>query len=160
MLKSFFFSLKSINLCCKCNGNSQKKYDSTAPPEILMKIWLQQKWPNWGRRMTKLGEESQEALVKTFVRKILTKMAKTGPVGIEDSKYTPFCMSKSFFRCENDLQSWNPTFLSIRSPNPLPKASGLENLTSGHWLTVTALAREARSPFGLARWARGLDKYL
>ena len=55
--------------------------------------------------MTKLGEGSQEALVKTFVRKILTKMAKTGSVRIEDSKYTPFCLSKSFFRRENDLQS-------------------------------------------------------
>ena len=55
--------------------------------------------------MTKLGEGSQEVLVKTFVRKILTKMAKTGPVRIEDSKYTPFCLSKSFFRRENDLQS-------------------------------------------------------
>ena len=72
--------------------------------------------------MTKLGEGSQEALVKTFVRKILTKMAKTGPVRIEDSKYTPFCMSKSFFRRENDLQSWNPTFLSIRSPAWLLKS--------------------------------------
>ena len=80
--------------------------------------------------MTKLGEGSQEALAKNFVRKILTKMAKTGPVRIEDSKYTPFCLSKSFFRRENDLQSWNTTFLSIRSPNPLPKVSGLENLTS------------------------------
>ena len=58
-----------------------------------------------GRGMTKLGEGSQEALVKNFVRKILTKMAKTGSVRIEDSKYTPFCLSKSFFRRENDLQS-------------------------------------------------------
>ena len=39
-------------------------------------------------------------------------------------------MHKIFFGCENDLQSWNPTFLGVRSPNPLPKASGLGNLTS------------------------------
>ena len=38
-------------------------------------------------------------------------------------------MHKIFFGCENGLQSWNPTFLGVRSPNPLSISSGLGNLT-------------------------------
>ena len=60
--------------------------------------------------MTKLGEGSQEALVKNFVRKILTKMAKTGSVRIEDSKYTPFCLSKSFFAVKMTFKVEIPLF--------------------------------------------------
>ena len=60
-LKQLSFSLKTIILCCKCHGNSPKKYESTAPPEILMNIWLGKpgqmgggRWPNRRRRVRKL----------------------------------------------------------------------------------------------------------
>ena len=52
---------------------------------------------------------------------------------IDGSNYTPFCLSQSCFGRENELQSWNPTFLGVRSPNQLSIASGLGNLTSPKW---------------------------
>ena len=43
--------------------------------------------------------------------------------------------TKNFVVWENDSQSWNPCFLGVRSPNQLPKASWLGNLTT-HIVTV------------------------
>ena len=40
--------------------------------------------------------------------------------------------TKNFVGWENDSQSWNPCFLGVRSPNQLPKASWLGNLTSNN----------------------------
>ena len=60
--------------------------------------------------MTKLGEGSQEALVKTFVRKILTKMAKTGSVRIEDSKLPLFASPNLFFAVKMTFKVEIPLF--------------------------------------------------
>ena len=60
---------------------------------------------------------------------IFFQVAKTWSPRIDGSNYTPFFQLKIFYGCQNDLQSWNPTFLGIRSPNPLPISSGLGNLT-------------------------------
>ena len=48
-------------------------------------------------------------------------------------------MHKFFYGCENDLQSWNPTFLGIRSPNPLSISSGLGNLTNKMTTSISPL---------------------
>ena len=50
-----------------------------------------------------------------------------------------------------------PSYGRFREGDPPTQQKVLPHLTVGHCLTVTALAREARSPFGLARFARGLD---
>ena len=52
-----------------------------------------------------------------------------------------------------------PSYGNFREGDPPTQQKVLPHLTVGHCLTVTALAREARSPFGLARFARGLDKF-
>ena len=54
------------------------------------------------------------------------------------SNDTPFFQLKIFYGCQIDLQSWNPTFLGIRSPNPLPISSGLGNLTTRDQTPVKA----------------------
>ena len=52
--------------------------------------------------------------------------------------------TKNFVGWENDSQSWNPCFLGVRSPNQLPKASWLGNLTSenhaGKWSIIFEVA--------------------
>ena len=115
--------------CWNCNGNSQKKYDGTAPWEILVKIWLLRHgqtggcmWPNW-RMLVRRP-------LWNYVWWNFFQVAKTWSPRIDGSNYTPFFQLKNFYGRENDLQSWNPTFLGIRSPNPLPISSGLGNLTS------------------------------
>ena len=47
---------------------------------------------------------------------IFFAVAKIITSRIEDSKYTPFWLAKNFVGWENDLQSWNPCFLGVRSP--------------------------------------------
>ena len=75
------------------------------------------------------GHSGQEALVKLCVMNFFLQVAKTWSPRIDGANYTPFFQLKNFYGRENDLQSWNPTFLGIRSPNPLPISSGLGNLT-------------------------------
>ena len=69
------FSPKSIDLGCKWNGNSQKKYDGTAPVRNTCENLASQTWPNWGMHVAKLGDAGQEALLKKCVKKIFIEMA-------------------------------------------------------------------------------------
>ena len=69
------FSLKSIDLGCKWNGNSQKKYDGTAPVRNTCENLASQTWPNWGMHVAKLGDAGQEAPVKLCLKKIFIEMA-------------------------------------------------------------------------------------
>ena len=57
------------------------------------------------------------------------KLVKTLFPDKDDSNYNPFLLPNYLFGYEKELQSCKPTFLGVRSPNPLPKTSGLGNLT-------------------------------
>ena len=68
------------------------------------------------RKVAKLEEGSQGAAVTKWVDEFFFAVAKIITSRIEDSKYTPFWLAKNFVGWENDLQSWNPCFLGVRSP--------------------------------------------
>ena len=63
----------------------------------------------------------------------LSKLVQNGKIWrswMTDSNSVELFHVEFFFDWEPDLQSWNIAFLGVRSPNPLPKASGLGNLTT------------------------------
>ena len=70
------FSSKSIDLGCKWNGNSQNKYDGTAPVRNTCENLASQTWPNGGRKWPNRGRRVRRLSWKNVWRKFLSKWLK------------------------------------------------------------------------------------
>ena len=114
-----------------------KKYKVKKSWEIRLYKKPPERWPN-GRMLVR-------RLQWNYVWWNFFQVAKTWSPRIDGSNYTPFFQLKNFYGRENDLQSWNPTFLGIRSPNPLPISSGLGNLTRMSQLSASLISTSASS---------------
>ena len=123
------FHRKALILAASGMETAKRNMMEQLPSEILVKIWLLRHgqtggcmWPNWRMLV-------RRPLWNYVWWNFFSQVAKTWSPRIDGSNYTPFFQLKNFYGRENDLQSWNPTFLGVRSPNPLPISSGLGNLT-------------------------------
>ena len=123
---------RTLGFFCKFLANSieigLEKYDWTAMLEIQMNMWPGRggqmggaRWPNRGKGDRGLLWAS---VWKNFFRSGQNLQFTHGLFQF----YQAFA-TKNFVGWENDSQSWNPCFLGVRSPNQLPKASWLGNLT-------------------------------
>ena len=113
---------------CNYARNSAGEMWFAAPGEIQLKKVTQQIWPDWRSRWRnwRKGVKGPQWPDETF--KIVSNWQN---LKVMDDWFQ-FCWAfwcRIFFDWETDLQSWNIAFLGVRSPNPLPKASGLGNLT-------------------------------
>ena len=70
-----FWHCKSLTWHPAWNGNSQKKYDGTAPVRNTCENLASQTWPNWRMHVAKLEDAGQGALLKLCVKKIFIEMA-------------------------------------------------------------------------------------
>ena len=88
--------------------------------------WLPEKWRNWGKGVRGPQWADETCQIGSKWQNLMF---------IHDwfqFRWAFWC--RIFFDWEPDLQSWNIAFLGVRSPNPLPKASGLGNLTTSELL--------------------------
>ena len=82
-------------------------------------------------RMTKSGEEGLLTIVTTFVSEIYFSMWFLESSCGDDSEYVPNLPPTMYFFRATGVQSENPTFLGVRSTNPLPSSSsGLVKLAT------------------------------
>ena len=79
--------------------------------------------------MTKWEEDSQEPIVNKCVKNFFVFLSLIENSCTDGSNYVPILQAAMGFFSTNDLRSQIPTFLGVRSTNPLPEASGLEKLT-------------------------------
>ena len=82
-------------------------------------------------RMTKSEEEGLLTIVTTFVSEIYFSIWFLESSCVDESEYVPNLPAAMYIFFTTGVQSKNPTFLGVRSTNPLPAASGLVKLTSG-----------------------------
>ena len=80
------------------------------------------RWPN--------GRKGDRRLLWPSVWKIFFRSGKIPQFTHDLFQFYQAFATKNFVGWENDSQSWNPCFLGVRSPNQLPKASWLGNLTT------------------------------
>ena len=110
------------------------------------------RWPNWGK--------GDRGLLWPSVWKNFFRSGQILQFTHDLFQFYKAFATKNFVVWENDSQSWNPCFLGVRSPNQLPKASWLGNLTTKYPTSntkymimnikhTTPNATQARCPRGL-----------
>ena len=107
-----------------------EKYDWQLRRKYSWKKWLSKGGESSGRKVANPREGILMAIVATFVKEIYFSGWFSENSCTADSKYVPNLGHAMYLFYTTGLRSWNMTFLGVRSPNPLPKASGLGNLTN------------------------------
>ena len=107
-----------------------EKYDWQLRRKYSWKKWLSKGGESSGRKVANPREGILMAIVATFVKDIYFSGWFSENSCTADSKYVPNLGPTMYLFYTTGLRSWNMAFLGVRSPNPLPKASGLGNLTS------------------------------
>ena len=119
-LPSYFTNMIEIGL---------EKYDWTALTEIQMKMWPGRGGQMGGERWP-YGRKGDRGLQWPSLGKIFFQSGQNLQFTHDLFQFYKAFATKNFVVWENDSQSWNPCFLGVRSPNQLPNASWLGNLTT------------------------------
>ena len=113
-----------------------EKYDWQLRRKYSWKKVTQQRWRILGDQVANPRGARLWAIVATFVKEIYFSGWFSENSCTADSKYVPNLGPTMYLFYTTGLRSWNMAFLGVRSPNPLPKASGLGNLTSFPRITL------------------------
>ena len=116
-----------------------EKYDWQLRRKYSWKKWLSKGGESSGRKVANPREGILMAIVATFVKEIYFSGWFSENSCTADSKYVPNLGPTMYLFYTTGLRSWNMAFLGVRSPNPLPKASGLGNLTRWRWVCICIL---------------------